>query len=124
MKRYQKLASTINACKNCIESNNQEWIEKHNATINEVMDSAPSGSGIDCGTKLNDEKTTDEKLVFIVEYHHMNDNGMYDGWTNHEITVKPSLLFGYRLSISGKDRNNIKEYLGDIYAEWLDEEIS
>jgi hypothetical protein len=64
-----------------------------------------------------------EKLVFIVEYHHMAESGMYDGWTSHRIIVTPSLARGFSLKITGKDRNQIKEYLADVYHNWLDTEI-
>jgi len=52
----------------------------------------------------------------------MNEHGFYDGWTEHRITVKPSLAFGFELTISGRDRNEIKDYLSDVFYLWLREE--
>lgn len=75
----------------------------------------PSGSGIDSGTKLDYGRSTPDKLVFTMSFHHMNDSGMYDGWTDHSITVKPSLVYGIEIGISGRNRNDIKDYLGDTY---------
>ena len=121
MKNYQKIAAILAAIGNCEKSGNAEWKSRHGDTLKAIMDNAPSGSGIDCGTKL-DDTATPEKLVFSMSFHHMNDGGFYDGWTEHKITVKASLQFGFTLSISGRDRNQIKDYLSEIYNEWLGEE--
>jgi hypothetical protein len=121
---YQEIAAMLTAIANCERANNAEWKAKHKQTLAAIMrDTAPSGSGIDCGTKILADSTPD-KLIFFVEYHHMNESGMYDGWTEHRITVTPSLQFGFNLKISGRDRNGIKEYLGDVYHAWLSEEYA
>ena len=118
---YQESASLVDARLRCIETGNNEWKVKHEerliALCKEYM---PSGSGIDCGTKIDLDASTPDKLVFYAPYHHMNDGGMYDGWTDHSFTVTPSLQFGYRLKIGGRDRNNIKEYLHDVFSTALD----
>jgi hypothetical protein len=51
----------------------------------------------------------------------MNDVGYYDGWTEHTVTVTGSLTSGYKMTISGRDRNDIKEYLYETFSAWLDE---
>jgi hypothetical protein len=86
-----------------------------------VRKNGPSGSGIDTGTKL--ERSTSERIVLRCEFHHMNDAGYYTGWTSHTVIVKPSLCTGIEVSITGHDKNQIKEYLGDVYYQWLKEEI-
>lgn len=50
----------------------------------------PRGSGIDCGTKLDIEKSTPVKLVFTFDYHHMNEHGFYCGWSSHKLIVTPT----------------------------------
>lgn len=50
-----------------------------------------------------------------------NENGMYDGWTQHSIIVRPSFVHGLDITITGKDRNQIKEYLHDVYFSALTE---
>lgn len=89
----------------------EEWVRSH----------GPSGSGIDTGTKL--ERSTSERIVLRCEFHHMNDAGYYTGWTSHTVIVKPSFCTGIEVSITGHDKNQIKEYLGDVYYQWLKEEI-
>jgi hypothetical protein len=112
-KLYQVLASTIEARRNCAErmETHSEWFEKHGDTIDQlVLELMPSGSGIDTGTAIDLDTSHGEKLVFHCSYHHMNDGGMYDGWTEHTITVTPSFS-GLNLRISGRNRNEIKDYL-------------
>lgn len=121
---YQEIATLITARLNCIKSGNQEWLEKHTERLEDIAKSLPRGSGIDRGTKLDLDKSTGEKIVLNMSFHHMNEGGMYDGWTEHVITVTPSLYFGFNLSISGQDKNQIKEYLYDVYHEALNEEIA
>ena len=58
--------------------------------LSALLDMLPSGSGIDCGTKLDEDKATPQRLVFIVEYHHMNDVGMYCGWNTYAVTCVPT----------------------------------
>ena len=126
-KVYQALAGKIIAVGNCINSQNTEWQSKHEDAIAEIIkQSAPSGSGIDAGTKFDigdNLKFNGQKLVFQTAYHHMNEGGGYDGWTEHTITVTPSLWNGFNLKISGRDRDSIKEYLHEVYSEWLDSKI-
>ena len=118
---YQRLAHLLNARENCRKSGNSEWRKIHGQRIDDIIQNAPSGSGIDSGTQLGDE-STDEKLVFVTAYHHMNEGGMYDGWTEHVIRVKPCLVFGFQMKIGGRDRNNIKDYLYEVFDQWLREE--
>ena len=123
-KVYARLASLLQAIQNCQQSDNLIWKEKHEEALRKIMNTAPSGSGIDCGTgepEFFNERN--EKIKFHVSFHHMNEVGYYDGWTEHEITVRPSFIGGITLSISGRDRNGIKDYLHDVYHCWLTSEV-
>jgi hypothetical protein len=120
-KIYQALSSAVGALLNCLASNNAEWKSKWEDRIKDIMRSAPSGSGIDCGTELDLDASTADKLVFTFEYHHMNENGYYDGWTSHKAIVTGSLQFGKSLHITGRDRNNIKEYLHETFDCWIED---
>jgi len=109
-----KLASIIAAYKNCVQANSKEWQEKHKDYIDSECEKLPSGSGIDSGTQLILEDCTPEKLVFTLDFHNMNENGYYDGWTSFKLIVTPSFS-GYNLKITGKDRNQVKDYLYDLF---------
>ena len=129
-KVYQRISSLLQAIENCHEASNNEWLDKHSERLEEIMRTAPSGSGIDSGTVLcgytdaggSQNHATPKRLLFHAGYHHMHESGMYDGWTEHDLIVTPSLQFGYILRITGKNRKGIKEYLYEVYSMWLDSE--
>lgn len=117
---YQVLATRVDAYRRCVERGNAEWEAKHHTSIVKLMAAtAPHGSGIDNGTEIDFDASTGEKLVFHTSFHHMNENGMYDGWTEHTVTVVPSLTSRFDLKIGGRNRNDIKEYLHEVFREWL-----
>lgn len=123
-KLYVLLAQIIQAYHRCIGTQNDEWAAKHRERLETLVhEHMPSGAGIDREVKLNLKESTEEKLVFYTSYHHMNEVGMYDGWTDHVIRVRPSLCYGIVLSISGRDRNDIKDYLHEVFHEALTKEI-
>lgn len=113
---YQELASLIAARQNCIKSGNHDWNHNHTQRMHDICKNhLPSGSGIDCGTKIDLDSSHAEKIVFQVEFHHMDEHGGYDGWTTHQVIVTPSLAFGFNLKLTGGDRNQIKDYLAETY---------
>lgn len=120
---YSELALAIEARRNCITSGNEEWLIKWTDRVRELQDMLPSGSGIDCGTKVNLPKSRAEKLVLTASFHHMNEAGYYDGWTEHTITVTPSFS-GLNIRVSGRNRNDIKDYLCDTYYHTLTQIIA
>lgn len=98
-------------------SENDYAIEQARATIEAESENLPSGSGLDRGVKLSIEESRPEKLVFVAPFHHMDENGYYDGWTDHKIIVTPSLMWGHSIRITGQNKNQIKDYLSDLFAE-------
>ena len=116
----QEIASRIVARQNCINSGNEQWLDRHTAALKTLQEELPSGSGIDCGTKIDLDASTSGKVVLLCSFHHMNDAGMYNGWTEHRITVTPAFS-GIDIAISGRDRNGIKEYLHETYALALEQ---
>lgn len=108
-----------------IDRSDAEWQAKHEEAIRDlVKKTGPSGGGIDCGTSVDFDRSRPDLLVFQTSFHHMNEHGSYDGWTNHDVIVKPSLAFGFTLRIMGNDRNGIKDYLADVYQQWLSSEVA
>ena len=117
-----EIYSRLMAIESCKKSNNVEWLDKHTEKLIELEKRLPSGSGIDCGTKIDTRDLKANQFKLTVSFHHMDENGFYDGWTDHVITVRPS-FGGLDLTISGKNKNDIKEYLLDTYYYALTEEI-
>ncbi len=120
-KVYQRLAELSAQKANCEASNNTEWLEYANVHIERLLAFAPSGSGIDTGTKFEGYKNGN--LYFNLSFHHINSNGFYSGWTDHTITARPDLLYNINLKISGRNENDIKDYLFYTYYSWLTSEV-
>jgi len=126
MKLYQKISSLISARNNCLKDSNSEWYEKHTEKIEELTkEHFPSGSGFDGFYSLSLESSTPERLVFFCEYHHMNENGYYDGWSTLKVIVRPSLQFGFTFKLTGIQRKYSidRDYFGDIINDFLDKEV-
>lgn len=114
------LASTIMARLNCIASNNVERRDHHEATIERIAKQhLPSGSGFDNGTTVDLDDSIADFIVLNTSFHHMNENGYYDGWTEHKIVVTPSFIGRLTMKIGGRNRNDIKDYINDVFANHL-----
>lgn len=128
---YQEIARLIDAIARCeanaARGDSERWsymVRMHRATANDIVrECMPSGAGIDNGTTLDFEASRPDRLVFNTSFHHMSDVGYYDGWTEHTVIVTPSLALGFEIRITGRDRNEIKDYLTDLYHCALGETI-
>lgn len=120
---YREIAALVQALKYCKEDANREWEEKHTERLIELTgDWLPHGSGFDSGSKLSIEDCKPGKLVFETGYHHMNDAGYYDGWTEHTVVITPS-FDGIDIRVTGRDRNSIKDYIHEMFHTALMTEI-
>ena len=117
------IANAVQARISCKDKGNTEWFEKHTERIEQLTDFLPSGSGFDCGTKIDLDASHADKLVFQTSYHHMNDAGYYDGWTEHTVVVTPSFI-GMNIRVSGRNRNDVKDYIGDTFQSMLSQTIT
>jgi hypothetical protein len=123
-KVYSEIAARLKAIDYCAKSGNTEWENKHADVIEEIVKmDMPSGSGFDSGVSFDFAKSTPKRLVFYAPYHHMNDNGMYDHWTDYTVIVTPSLSSGFELRITGRDYNGFKEYAHQLFYECLSDEV-
>ena len=121
---YRALAGALIALRNCQNSKNTEWEGRHHDRIEKLTkDFMPSGSGINSGTDFDFAVSKPERLVFTTSFHHMNDGGSYDGWTDHTVIVTPSLWNDFDLRITGRNRKDIKDYLHDVFREALRQEV-
>lgn len=123
-KTYQVLAKATGAYHRCVASQNSEWETKWKETIEQVVcDYFPHGSGFDSGTKLDIDESNDDRLVFATSFHHMDESGGYDGWTEHMVIVTPSLGMDFHVKVTGRDRNQIKDYIAECFSSALSEEV-
>ena len=115
---FEVLSIAIEARHNCEtrEPRNEEWFVRWTERIEQLCkEFMPCGSGIDNGTTIDLERSHADKLVFNTHYHHMNEGGYYDGWTDHTVTVTPSLSRAYHIRIGGRDRSQIKDHLHEEF---------
>jgi hypothetical protein len=114
---YRERASLLMSRENCSKDPAKaDWFEKHTQTLLTLVDNVmPAGSGFDCGTTLDLDASTPNRLVFTTSFHHMDESGGYDGWTEHTVIVTPCLVSGISLRITGRNRNDIKDYIGEFF---------
>ena len=108
---YSALAQAIQWYNNTTEEFKGQAEDK----IKTLEKQLPSGSGVDAGSSVNLKLNTAQKIVIDTAFHHMDGNGYYDGWTEHKIIITPCLKYGYSIRITGKNRNQIKNYLYDLF---------
>jgi hypothetical protein len=123
---YSEMAKSVQARLNCEtneKGNTNEWHARHEDALDMMADMLPSGSGFDSGTKIDLERSHGGKLVLTTSYHHINENGYYCGWTEHTVTVTPS-FGGFNIRVSGRNRNDIKDYISDTFCHALTRELT
>lgn len=121
---YQHLASALTAYRNCIDSGNSEWECRHANWIKWLVDNKlPSGGGFDNGTSYDLDKWSPTSIVFATSWHHMDQNGYYSGWTHHNITITADLAGGFNIRVGGSNRNDIKDYIAEVFDLMLREVI-
>lgn len=83
----------------------------------------PSGSGFDSGTRFWFDGSKTNRLIFVTSFHHMNEHGMYDGWTEHRVTALAE-FDGMEIVVGGRDRNGIKDHIAETFSHALKEQIT
>lgn len=114
-KFYSELAQTIQWYNDTLDGTKDEWNHIAEHDILNLEKQLPSGSGINNGSKVNLKLSTSQKIVIDTAFHHMDENGYYDGWTEHKIIITPCLKYGYNIKVTGRNRNQIKDYLYDLF---------
>jgi len=128
MKLYKELNHWVRSRKYRIEvGESKEMIEEANKAILRIMKTAPHGSGFDVGIWIDLDKSilssNGEQLVFHTEFHHLSPEGFYVGWTSHTIKVTPSFSGHFRVNVSGRNYNDIKEHIAETMDQWLVSEV-
>lgn len=124
-KVYKELAQRIQARMNCEKSGNTEWLNKHEAVINELIGMLPHGSGLNYEWELDYKKSHANNIILYMSYDTMDEAGYYDIVVNFTLQITPSLISGYDLHIKGNfgKYQDIKDYLYDILHEALNQDI-
>jgi hypothetical protein len=117
------LSSLSIAVANCVKGGMEDWEEKHRDSIAQIVaDHLPRGSGWDHGTTFDIDASSTNRLVFSGSFHHMDEHGGYDGWTDHKIIITPT-FDGVDVDVKGRNRNGIKTMLGEDFYWCLTKKI-
>jgi len=112
----EKISTLCVALRNCEKVGNSDWAARHRERLRKIeKEHLPCGAGFDAGSKVDVEQTTADKIVIQTSFHHMGEHGMYDGWTEHAVTAKPTFL-GLEISVDGVDQNEIKDYIAETFS--------
>ena len=120
MKLYQKIARLVANINDAPDSKMFDSWETELTNIERNILLYDSGFGAGC--KIQDNSRPD-RIVISCNYHHMDEHGYYDGWSEHTAVVKPCLQFGFYVRVTGRNRNMIKEYISDTFHELLEMEV-
>lgn len=125
MKLYQWIAQQLARVRNLTDTDRPGGVDLAQASeakehiLMRVHQYMPSGSGFDNGTTLDLTRSNANRLVFFTAFHHMDEHGGYDGWTDHEVWVSPDLCFDFTLRVTGRDRNQIKDLIHENFNHVL-----
>jgi hypothetical protein len=121
MKVYQRIASIIGWQENLIKGKNDDQIsqwfpETHNQLGAIENDYLMHGSGFDAGTCIFPyPESKPDRIVGHTAFHHMDEYGGYDDWSEFDFVVTPTLQSpGYRLRIIEKDIIRKYKARGDV----------
>lgn len=122
---YKQIARAVVAYNNCLDQDEQPiwqetWLER---LYTEIPKHLPSGGGFDAGTVLDLDISKPDKLVFTTSFHHMDVNGVYSGWTYHQVIITPNLGHDFEIKVTGRDRNDIKDFITDSFSSTLRAEM-
>lgn len=125
MKFCHALVTAITTLKRIKENNpDSPYVQHWEDYVEFLEDKLPSGSGFDNGTKVEADLVKEDRLIFKTDFHHMDGNGFYTGWTNHTVMVKPLLcLPHFDVRVTGRNKNDIKDYIATVFHSVLSEEV-
>lgn len=111
MKLYQKIA---------IVASQKNW-EKRTKELALLKELLPNGNEIrrQLGLSVILLESTEKRIVIDTTYWHETSRE-----TAHQVIVKPSFQGEIAIRITGKNVNNVKQYLHDIFREALMKEYS
>jgi hypothetical protein len=120
---WQHLGSMVESFYRFHQCDRPEYVVKVVTSIDDLCrEFLPSGSGFNNGTQWVEPDHWDTKPSIVklkTAFHHMNETGCYDGWTDHQVKFWSTLGGSLDLVVTGKDRNGIKDYIGDTFHDAL-----
>jgi len=109
MKLYQKIARVASQKDAMLKR--EEFVK-----LQELL---PIGNGSDMGCVISKKKSTEKRIVIYTAYWHPKDSFETSQWTHHEIVITPSFEGEIKIRVTGKNVDNIKEYLEEVFRKAL-----
>lgn len=113
MKLYQKIARVVS-------QKNTPKKAKELALLEKLL---PIGNGVETGCVIL-LKSTEKRIEVDTAYWHPNYSYETSRWTEHQVVITPSFEGEINIRITGKNENNVKDYLYDIFHEALMKEYA
>lgn len=113
---YQVLAGLQYAITNCRKSGNKEWEDRHHTRFDKLAVKYIARNT--AGDFSCDPQIGFDILKFGVEIQHFKD-GVYSERTQHTVTVRPSLAYGFTITVSGRNVNDIKDAIVEMFDSAL-----
>ena len=116
MKLYQKIARVVSQ---------KNWA-KRAKELSLLQELLPNGNGIRGQEGLAEilPESTKKRIVIYTTYWHPNDSYETSRWTAHQVIITPSFEREINIRITGKNKDNVKDYLHDIFREALMKEYA
>ena len=97
-----------------MQGNEERFVTMWTPVMEDINSRLPRGSGFNSGSYLDVTASTQTRLVFVTAFHHMDDCGMYDGWTQHSVIVTPT-FDGFSVRVTGRNKHDIKDYIAECF---------
>lgn len=120
-KLYSTIANAILVLKSTKGPFGNNALRLQEAVLEDIEENfLPYGSGFDAGCKISLEDSSHNKIVITSSYHKLNEDGYYDGWIDLIVTVTPSLIFDFVLTIDGEGIDDLdRAYFQDEFGNAL-----
>lgn len=120
---YAAMAEAITAYQNCVAKGNELWANRWLDRLKQLENLLPVGSGSGFfDVHLFALYRFKEEIRIDLSYLFTDEHGVYDGYRDYQVVIKPSLFLGVKLTVKGRDRNDIKTYIRDVYYQALTSE--
>jgi hypothetical protein len=131
MTKIQALATALVAFRNCVKSGNTAWRDRWADRIDAIERSLPHGSGLDGDVEIDREWPARKEILVTFDYHHMNGDGFYVGWSRHVMAIYPEFdgisvridphVFAPGIEIDDWERDCLYDYLSELFHANLSE---
>ena len=99
---------------------------RHSNAIDKIINSSPCVSA-EFAIDIRYDLSHADKIVFEVAYNHADPNSdppESPDWTEHIVTVRPSLIDGFNLRVAGFNRNGVRQTIERCFDRWMRQEVS